>query len=430
MIVDGLIQQGDKILVGFSGGADSVCLLHYLHTNSARLGIEVFAAHINHGLRADSADSDERFCADFCARRGITLFTKHENVAAIAEKTGVSEETAGRNVRYAFFSQICAENGINKIATAHHKNDLAETVLMNFIRGAGINGLGGIPRRRGNIIRPMLDMTRGEVEQYCRENALEFVTDETNFESIYRRNKIRLELIPYIQKEFNGGFVNSVAENAKIIAEDNEFLENIARDEFKKRVKTEKNGLSIMIDNIDGCIRRRIFMRMMSECGAADISLVHINSVDELWRTNETGRRCSLPDGVIARTSYGRLHIEKECAAAADFEYDVKIGERTLIPEAGIAILVQPDDKNGTFALDGKLTVRCRRPGDVFYPSGMKGKKKVKDYFINEKIPSAQRSKIPLLLCGGEIVMIIGKRRDRRFVGKGYSIKIEKTGDV
>lgn len=430
MIVDGLIEYGDKILVGFSGGADSVCLLHYLYTNREKLGIEVMAAHINHGLRENSADSDELFCKEFCEKRGISFFVKHADVRAVAKQNGVSEETAGRNVRYDFFNKICADYGINKIATAHHKNDLAETVVMNFIRGAGIKGLAGIPSVRDNIIRPMLDMTRKDVENYCRENKLDFVTDETNFENVYRRNKIRLDLIPYIQKEFNSGFVNSVTENAKNIADDNAFIEAAADSEFDKRVSKEKNGFSLIIDNIPNSIRRRIFIRMMERCGVRDIALVHIKNVDELWDKNETGKMCNLPSNTIAKTMYGRLYIVRACDKTEDFEYDIKIGECTAIPEAGITILVQKDDKNGTFMLDGDLKVRSRHSGDIFYPSGMKGKKKVKDYFVNEKIPSEERAKIPLLICGGEVAMIIGKRRDRRFIGKGYSVKIEKMGDV
>lgn len=430
MIVDGLIEYGDKILVGFSGGADSVCLLHYLYTNREKLGIEVMAAHINHGLRGNSADNDERFCKDFCEKRGIAFFSQRVDVKAVAKQTGISEETAGRKVRYDFFNKICTDYGINKIATAHHKNDLAETVVMNFIRGAGIKGLSGIPQIRGNIIRPMLDMTRNEVENYCKEYNLDFVTDETNFENIYRRNKIRLDLIPYIQKEFNGGFVNSVTENAKSISDDNAFIQEFADKEFNKRVRKEKNGFSLEIDNIPNSLRRRIFIRMMECCGVRDITFAHIKSVDDLWHKNETGKMCNLPDGVTAEILYGRLYIGGRRDKTDDFEYDIKIGECTEIPEAGITVLIQKDDKNGTFVLDGDLKVRSRRIGDVFYPSGMKGKKKVKDYFINEKIPAEERQKIPLLICGGEIAMIIGKRRDRRFIGKGYSVKIEKMGDV
>lgn len=435
MIIDGavetygLIDKGDKILVGFSGGADSVCLLHSLWTACARYGAHIFAAHINHGLRGESAERDERFCRDMCERLGVPFFVKHADVRGYARERGISEETAGREVRYAFFDELCRKYEFDKIATAHHKNDLAETVVMNFIRGAGINGLSGIPPVRGNIIRPLIDTPRSEIEQYCREHGLEFVTDETNLESVYRRNKIRLELIPYIQKEFNSGFINSVAQNAKSIAADCEFLENVADEEYKKRVTKTKNGFCIRIEPLAEAVRSRIFMRMAAECGASDIAGVHIRAVDMLWQRGETGKSVNLPDGVCARTAYGVMYIEKAYSEADGFEYYIKVGQRTPIPEAGIAVTVVPDE-NGSFRLDGELCVRSRRSGDIFYPAGMKGRKKVKDYYVNEKIPSGERMTIPLLTCGGEIAWIIGRRRDRRFFGKGYSVLTEKLDDI
>ncbi len=431
MIIDsaveryGMIDKGDRIVVGFSGGADSVCLLHCLWSAREKYGIVVMAAHVNHGLRTDTADRDEDFCRSFCERLGIPFFAMHADVHAFALKNGISDEMAGRSVRYSFFDELCKKHDINKIATAHHKNDLAETILMNFMRGAGINGLSGIPPMRKNIIRPLIDTQRSEVEEYCRENGLEYVTDETNLENVYRRNKIRNELIPYIQKEFNNAFVGNVAENAKNIAADNELIEAIVDSEFEKRVQKEKNGYSVAIADIPEAVRRRLFIRMAELSGARDISGVHIRSVDMLWHRNETGKSCNLTCGVTAKTAYGRLYIGRKSDNTAYFEYDITIGERTVIPEAGIAVLVEQDE-SGTFAFEGRLAVRSRCAGDIFYPVGMKGRKKVKDYFVDEKIPADERATVPLLVCDGEIAMIIGKRRDRRFVGKGYSVKTEK----
>lgn len=421
----GLIEKGDKILIGFSGGADSVCLLHCLWGARERYGIQIFAAHVNHGLRGETADRDERFCAGMCERLGVPLFVKRADVRRYAEEKGISEETAGREVRYAFFDEVCAKNGINKTATAHHKNDLAETVVMNFIRGAGINGLSGIPPVRANIIRPLIDSLRSEIEEYCKRNGLEFVTDETNFQNVYRRNKIRLDLIPYIQREFNAGFVNSVAENARSIAADSEFIEGVADGEFEKSVVKTENGFYIEKKPLAYAIRSRVFMRMAQLCGARDIAGVHIRAVDALWEGSQTGKSCNLPCGVRARMEYGRLYIEKAADDGDEFEYKIETGVRCEIPEAGIAVTVT-EDENGSFAFDGELCVRSRRAGDIFYPSGMKGSKKVKDYYVNEKIPAGERARMPLLVCGGRIAWIIGRRRDRRFFGKGWSVKVEK----
>ena len=174
------IMPRKSVLIGLSGGADSVALTHLLYQLGKKYGFSMFAAHINHCLRGDDAVRDERFSADFAKSLGIRFFSHKADVRAIAEKEKISEETAGRNVRYSFFEKVMSENGIECCATAHHRNDNAETIFMNFVRGSGVNGLCGIPVRRGAFIRPLLCLSRTEIESYCRENGLSFVTDGTN----------------------------------------------------------------------------------------------------------------------------------------------------------------------------------------------------------------------------------------------------------
>lgn len=169
------------ILVGLSGGADSAALITVLCRLSEKYGYKVYAAHVNHCLRGDAADRDEDFSRQLAERLGAGFFSLRADVAKLAEERGISEEEAGRNVRYSFFDKIADENGIELIATAHHRNDNAETILMNFMRGSGVSGLSGIPYRRGRIIRPLLGVTRAEIERFCAENGIEYVTDATNF---------------------------------------------------------------------------------------------------------------------------------------------------------------------------------------------------------------------------------------------------------
>ena len=175
-----LLNNGDSVLVGLSGGADSVCLTHALWSLKDEFDIKLYTAHINHGIRGEEAKRDELFAENFSKKLGIECFVLNADIPQIAKDTNVSEETAGRNVRYNFFNKLCEKYDINKVATAHNRNDNAETLIMNFMRGSTTNGLCGIPYVRGNIIRPILNVSRDEIEKYCSDNGLEYMTDSTN----------------------------------------------------------------------------------------------------------------------------------------------------------------------------------------------------------------------------------------------------------
>ena len=198
-----LLKNGDSVLVALSGGADSVFLLNIMLLLKDEFNLSIYAAHINHMLRGKEADYDEEFCRTLCKKNDIKLFTHRADVALIAKETSVSEEVAGRNVRYTFFNEILEKENIQKIATAHNFDDNIETVFMRFIRGTGISGLCGIPYKNNNIIRPILDIKRSEIEDFLSECNADYVTDKTNFEQIYTRNKIRLGIIPEIEKNIN-----------------------------------------------------------------------------------------------------------------------------------------------------------------------------------------------------------------------------------
>jgi len=227
-----LIDSGDRILVALSGGADSVTLLRLLHSVSDKYGITIGAAHVNHMLRK-TADRDMHFCENLCASLGIHLDILTVDIKKAAKEEGISEELCARNARYAFFDSL----GYDKISTAHNKNDNAETILFNFMRGAQAGGLCGIPYKRGNIIRPLLDVKKEDIIGFCRDNGYEFVTDETNLKQIYTRNKIRLSLIPEIEKSFNENFVNTVTANAELISFDEEFLKNEAKKLYSDKLR-------------------------------------------------------------------------------------------------------------------------------------------------------------------------------------------------
>lgn len=238
-----LIESGDRIVVGVSGGPDSICLLHVLQQIQKRgLNFEINVAHINHMIRAN-AILDEEYVENYCKKQSIPVFIKRISVLEIAEKEKIGTEEAGRNVRYHFFEEVKEKTNSNKIATAHNSNDNAETVIMNLIRGCGIDGLKGIERKTGNLIRPLIDISREEIEDYCKQNNLNPRIDESNEQLIYQRNKVRNVMIPYIQKEFNANFVGTLNRLSQIAKEEADFIEQITKKQYEKIVKKEDKGL-------------------------------------------------------------------------------------------------------------------------------------------------------------------------------------------
>ena len=406
-----MIEKGDRVLVGLSGGADSVTLLHMLCEIPEKYGFSVGAAHINHKLR-DTADRDMNFCKKLCEELNIPLEIRVCDIRKEAKESGMSEELYARGVRYDFFNSL----GYDKIATAHNKNDNAETLLFNFMRGASIGGLCGIPYTRGNIIRPLLDIQKADIIAYCKENGYDFVTDETNFSEIYTRNKIRLSLIPQIEDNFNENFVNTVTENSNLIAYDSDFLDTEAKKIYKGEV------LADYVKDMHPAMLLRIIQLYYKEKTGAfqNLSVNFVKSIVSLLEKNKTGSQIDLPNGFCAYISYGKLIIEKK-EEIPEFEYDLVPDKPLFISEIGKAVtLVQ--NKNGKIFLENSsgLKIRNKRKGDVFYPTGMTGKKRLSDYFTDKKIPQKLRSTIPILTKNNDIVSIIGYRNDRRFTDTSY----------
>ena len=228
-----LIKPKDRVVIGVSGGPDSICLLHALNSLKERLNFEIYVAHVNHMIRKE-ADMETEYVKSFCKKIGIECFVKKVNVEQVAKEEKRGTEETGRNIRYLFFNDIAKQVGANKIATAHNLNDKAETVLLNVIRGSGIIGLKGIEAKRDEIfIRPLIETSREDIEDYCKENKLEPKIDKTNLENVYKRNKIRNELIPYLQKEFNPNIVKTINRLSEVVTEENEYLEEVTKDTYK-----------------------------------------------------------------------------------------------------------------------------------------------------------------------------------------------------
>jgi tRNA(Ile)-lysidine synthase len=230
-----LIEKGDNIVIGVSGGPDSMALLNLLINlkKENKIDAKLIVAHINHGIR-EEAEEETKFVEEFCKNNNIPCYIKREKVEELAKEQKVGTEEAGRKLRYSFFEEVAEKENANKIATAHNANDNAETVLMNLMRGSGTSGLKGIEIiRDGKYIRPILKFTRKEIEEYCELNKLNPKIDRTNFENIYTRNKIRNELIPLIEKEFNPNIVNSLNRLSELINEEDEYIEKVVEEKYK-----------------------------------------------------------------------------------------------------------------------------------------------------------------------------------------------------
>lgn len=427
-----LFDKGDKVLIGLSGGADSVCLTHALSTLKEELGIDIYTAHLNHGIRGIEAERDEKFAYEFSMKLGIKCFTEKTDIPALASKLSVSEETAARKYRYNFFERVSQENGINKIATAHNKNDNAETILMNFMRGSSLQGLCGIPYKRDNIVRPLLNVKRTEIEQYCNDYRLEFVTDSTNLKNDYTRNKIRNILIPRIENDFNSNLICTLTDNADLICEDNNYLNKCSEAAYSKIVDVNSVDISAL-HKCDVAIQRRVVMKFLVDFyGDSDgISSKLVNDILSLAK-KQSGKSINIMRSNIVKNEYGKLFIEsKSYEDAPDFLYSLNIGETCRINEIQKEVIISECStrkNDGCLYLDNrdftKLILRSKKSGDKFYPSGMNGGKKIKEYFINNKIPKEERKKIPVIELNGEIAAV-GKRVDERFLFKDKGIKIE-----
>ncbi|QUH25361.1 tRNA lysidine(34) synthetase TilS [Serpentinicella alkaliphila] len=439
-----LIQLGDKIIVGISGGPDSVCLLHLLWYLQEEYKITVYGAHLNHNFRGIESQLDAHYVSKLCEEFNIICFIKSVDVAQVASIKGISFEEAGRLQRYQFFEEISEKVGANKIAVAHNLNDQAETILMRFLRGTGLEGLTAIPYNRGKIIRPLLNITRAEIEEYCSINNLSPRIDKTNLEPIYHRNKIRLELMPYLMENYNPNIIDTLARTSEILKKDNSYIEAKAREmykEIKLRETENRIELSIVgINKLHESLKARV-LRFATEdlVGKKDVlEYKHINSVLELLENGQTAKKRTLPMGIIVRISYERLifSVISDFEYDKDFIYELQVNSLEYIEEIDQEIRISLVDKQEIndisrdkyikcFDYDkvnNRLNIRNRRDGDRFWPLGLTGSKKLKDFFIDLKIDREERDLVPLLCDGDEIMWVVGYR-----MSEAYKVSSETT---
>ena len=294
-----LIEKNDKIVIGVSGGPDSICLLHVLYGLKEKLGIEIVVAHVNHMLR-DVADLETEYVQSFCKKLGIECYVKKADILEISKTQKKGTEEVGRQVRYDFFDEVAKKTNSNKIATAHNSNDRAETVILNILRGSGLSGLKGIePIRDNKYIRPLINTDRQDIENYCNDNKLEPKYDKTNNENIYTRNKVRNTVIPYIKKEFNPNIIKTINRLSSLATEENEYLQAITKQEFENLLieKTENIILDLhKFNSLNLVIKRRLILYTINEVlhTTNGIENLNLNDIIKLCKNN-TGNKYLIP---------------------------------------------------------------------------------------------------------------------------------------
>ena len=466
-----LISEGDTIVEGISGGADSVCLLLMLEALKSEISFNTVAVHVHHGIRKKSADKDQKFVEKLCESKGIELKTFKKDIPLICKITKESEEECGRRIRYEIFDDICKMYDNAKIAVAHHMNDQAETVLFRIIRGSGIKGLTGMEAQRDNIIRPLLCLKRDEIEQYLDETGQDYRIDETNGKLEYSRNYIRKKIIPKLESVRNNAVdhINALSGEASEI---NDFMEKKASEllEFASNEADKKyitKGLSKKYKADDLSKAEPILLKfavrtLIAESGVSikDITRSHVDSVCELITKPKSGE-ISLPRGITFVKESGIVYIRpregfsgeiKELVNVKNIDADIRASDtgyedvspiQTVKQDTSVFKFYYPISGEGNYMLpDGSviscrilhefnqdeipedsctkwmdydkmasdLCLRTRKTGDYLVINKKGNEGNLKNYMINEKIPKSERDDVPLLASGSKIYWVVGHR--------------------
>lgn len=438
-----MLSTGDGVLAGLSGGPDSVCLLVVLDRLKEHFGINLYAAYIEHGLRPGETPAEIDFCKRLCLSLNVPFSVISVDVKSFAKERGLNKQEAARELRYKALNEAAHTAGAAKIALGHTADDQAETVIMRLLRGSGTLGLSGIPPVRKNIIRPIIGVERKEIELFLDIEQIGFLVDSSNLEDKYMRNKIRRTVMPAL-KGLGPDIAITIARTADICREEDDYLELQTTKALMKLIgrKTDTSiELFILpIERMNKAVVRRIIRRAVSAVeGLRGISFIHIEALLDLVKSGHSGDRLYLPRGVRAIKGYSTLTITSDHPATLETQIiespgDVIIRETSVVLNcASIDIreltpLNTPSAGEDFDSADGRrkalfdaeklcfpLQIRSRRPGDYFYPSGFGKKKKIQDYFVDEKVPRDLRDSIPLLLSDKEIVWVVGYRTDERY---------------
>ncbi len=447
-----MLRKGDHVLVGVSGGADSVALLAVLNRLRPAWGLTLTAAHFNHKTRAAESDRDEAFVRTLCKFTGIVFVCG--SLKEATRPRGMSMEDFLRRSRYAFFEKARRIAGANRIALGHHQDDQAETVLMNLIRGAGLAGLSGIPpvRNAGTIIRPLIDCPRREIVDYLAAEGLSFVEDSSNADERFLRNRIRASLMPELEKRYNPAIHDTLCRLADVLRAENDYMMREAQLRLARwrDGRVPENPLEVPIAELKvlhPALQRRAILEIAREVSAEDaaIGFEHVQAVLSMAGGTNPGGSLDLPGGILVKRKYGLLEFRRVARpgrpprrgmapgdATEKFSHEVSIPGTVRIASLGMSIRfrelrrlpsVLSAERKAYLDMDRiafPLVVRSSSAGDRIQPLGMKGTRKLKSVFIDEKIPKEQRRTIPVLADDISVLWVPGVRLSERVrVGKG-----------
>lgn len=427
-----LVTPGSRILAACSGGPDSLALVHILYRLKDEYGYSLAVAHVNHMLRPEAAE-EAKFVEAFATSLGLKCSVTAIDVPAYCKANKISsQEEAARLIRYRYLRKIAVEWGGAQIATGHHRDDQVETVLLNFLRGAGSGGLRGMKPLNGDVLRPLLAISRPEIEAYCKEQGLQPRYDSSNFSTEYRRNKIRLELLPTLEKKYNPAIREAIWRLATLAGDEHDYIRGEAAKLWGK-VATAA-GDSVAVDSeglaaLPTALQRELIRQAIEKKRGAltGISFEHVEKLITMALSGTVGSLLTLPGRLIARKTYAGLVLADGVfnqsqpvwtkgfgPVALIVPGSTIIGNKTIVAEIVTALPPKKRKNSAVFDLE-KLTlpliVRSRLPGDRFRPSGLNGSKKLKNFFIDHKIPEAVRNEVPIITDQQEIIWVAGYRQ-------------------
>jgi len=427
----GLLGGARRVLVGVSGGQDSVALVHSLVALD-EVRAEVAAIHVHHGLRGAEADADEACMRGLCEGLGVECFVAHRSVAEESARSGLNLELAGRAARYEEYERIAREHGFDRVATGHTGTDRAETLLLNLFRGAGLRGIASIPPRRGGIVRPLIGATRAETGDYCRRHALPIRTDRSNLDPDYaRRNAVRLRIMPLVEEHFPGA-ERALMRACEAAEEELAWTEPILAGWLDEAtIEDDAGRLELNAERLGGlhpgALHRLLLTALEQARGdLSELGREHIERVAELLGDGRTGATVELPGRVRVRREYGRLLFEPEALEEElpSEQVELPVPGVATLPARGVTVCADAEmapsglDEHAPLmawidadAARGGLVLRNARPGDRFVPLGMTGSKKLQDFFVDEKVPRRLRDHAAVVTDGDDrIVWVVGHR--------------------
>ncbi|MDD5132170.1 MAG: tRNA lysidine(34) synthetase TilS [bacterium] len=424
-----LLKKGDRILVAVSGGIDSVVLLRVLRILSPKYHWDIQLAHFNHSLRGRAADRDAAFVRELAVTQALPFYVQKQNVRKYAREKGLSIEEAARSLRYEFLEKIAQDINADKIAIAHNANDQAETVLLFLLRGAGKTGLAGMPVTRGKIVRPLLSSWRKDIETFARRNKLLFRTDVSNLQTDYLRNRIRLKLLPELAEKYNPQIYQHLWHISSLEREEDRFLQQLAIRAAAKCLE-QKPGVTVLYNKrfgkLPAWLQRRLVRRI------ALLSYEQVEKIRDLARGKSPNKLLTLGNKLWCRREYDKLIFSTRPGIKRTHQairWPLVVPGMIRIPGLGLEIAARKYKKTAGFrvtkgrrltcldadAISGHLYIRTRQPGDRFQPYGLNGTKKLKDYFIEQKIGIGERDLLPVVADNKGIVSLctLGRIDDR-----------------